>query len=120
MGRADRQALLTHKPIGDLFMASIIAGSIDVTKIPKEKLVQGKKGKYLNVSIMVEDDTKYGNNVGIIVGQTKEEREAKEPRTYLGNAKVIWTDGNITVAEKEEQVQDTTPQADDLYGEEPF
>ena len=100
-------------------MASIIVGSIDVTKIPKEKLVQGKKGKYLNVSIMVEDDTKYGNNVGIIVGQTKEEREAKASRTYLGNAKVVWTDGKINVADKEEQ-QDTTPEADALYGDEPF
>jgi len=28
-------------------MASIIATSIDLTKIPKDKIIPGKKGKYL-------------------------------------------------------------------------
>ena len=95
-------------------MATIIVGSIDVTKIPKEKLVQGKKGTYLDVNITVNDDSKYGNNVSFAVGQSKEEREAKEPRTYLGNGKVVWTDGNVAVAEKEE---DTTPEAEAVYQE---
>jgi hypothetical protein len=35
--------------------------------------------------------------------QSKEQREAKEPRTYLGNGKVVWTDGNIKPADKVER-----------------
>jgi hypothetical protein len=85
-------------------MSTLISGSIDLTKIDKEKLVNGK---YLNVQISINDNTdQYGNNVGITIGQTKEEREAKAKKTYIGNAKVVWTDGSIKVAEK---VQENTP-----------
>ena len=36
-------------------MAGIVKGSIDLTKIPREKIVEGKKGKYLNVVITIND-----------------------------------------------------------------
>lgn len=79
-------------------MSTLISGSIDLTKIDKSKL---KDGKYLQVQISVNDATdNYGNNVAITVNQTKEEREAKEKKTYLGNAKVVWTDNVIKLAEK--------------------
>ena len=79
-------------------MSTLISGSIDLTKIDKSKL---KDGKYLQVQISVNDTTdNYGNNVSITVNQTKEEREAKEKKTYLGNAKVVWTDNVIKLAEK--------------------
>jgi hypothetical protein len=78
-------------------MSTLISGSIDLTKIDKSKL---KDGKYLNVQISINDTTdNYGNNVAITLNQTKEEREAKEKKTYLGNAKVVWTDGVIKYAE---------------------
>ena len=79
-------------------MSTLISGSIDLTKIDKSKL---KDGKYLQVQISVNDTTdSYGNNVSITVNQTKEEREAKEKKTYLGNAKVVWTDNVIKLADK--------------------
>ena len=79
-------------------MSTLISGSIDLTKIDKSKL---KDGKYLQVQISVNDTTdNYGNNVSITVNQSKEEREAKEKKTYLGNAKVVWTDNVIKLAEK--------------------
>ena len=31
-------------------------------------------------------------------------REAKKNRDFIGNGKVVWTDGSIVVAEREEQV----------------
>lgn len=63
----------------------IINASIDVTKIEKAKIV---KGKYVNITAFVNDEVdQYGNNVAIIVSQTKEEREVKTPRVYLGNGK---------------------------------
>lgn len=79
-------------------MSILISGSIDLSKVDKSKL---KDGKYLQVQISVNDTTdNYGNNVAITVNQTKEEREAKEKKTYLGNAKVVWTDNVIKVAPK--------------------
>lgn len=87
--------------------------SIRVDKLPKEKFVKGKDGAvYNNLTISVSDESRYGNNVAITDSQTKEERDAKKPKTYLGNGKVVWTDGNIVLAEKEEvHDQETT---DDL------
>ena len=36
-------------------MASIIKASIDVNKIPKDKIFVGKKGKYLPITITIND-----------------------------------------------------------------
>lgn len=77
-------------------MATLLGLSIDVTKIDKSKLVNGK---YLNLTVSVQDETnQYGQNVSAYHEQTKEEREAKENRNYLGNGRVFWTDGNVTKA----------------------
>ena len=81
-------------------MATLISASLDVTKITKERLYEGK---YLNITISVNDDTNYGNNCGVYENQTKEERDAKAKRNYIGNGKVVWTDGTVTLAEKEEK-----------------
>jgi hypothetical protein len=59
--------------------------------------------KYYTASINDEQD-KYGNNVAISLQQTKEQREAKEKRVYVGNGKVAWTDGKIEVAKKEDKL----------------
>jgi len=76
-------------------MASIIKTSIDLTKIPKDKIYQGKKGKYLPITITLNNDLdQFGNQGPVVVEQTKEERDAKAEKTYLGNVKVVWTDGN--------------------------
>ena len=76
-------------------MASIIKASIDVNKIPKEKIFVGKKGKYLPITITINDELdQFGNQGPVVVEQTKEERDAKAPKTYLGNVKVVWSNGN--------------------------
>ena len=76
-------------------MASIIKTSIDLTKIPKDKIYAGKKGKYLPITITLNNDLdQFGNQGPVVVEQTKEERDAKAAKTYLGNVKVVWTDGN--------------------------
>jgi hypothetical protein len=78
-------------------MSAIIQMSIDVTKIDKSKL---KDGKYLNVSISINNETKFDNNVSMCYNQSKEERESGAKKTYFANGRVIWTDGVIKVAEK--------------------
>ena len=46
----------------------------------------------------------FGNNGPVVVQQTKEERDAKTEKVYLGNVKVVWTNGdNVAVAPKEGQ-----------------
>jgi len=90
-------------------MATIINASIDVTKIPKESLVTGKKGTYANVTVFINDETRFGNNASIAMSQSKEEREAGNPKIYLGNGKVVYTEGEVKVAEREGDVS-TAPQ----------
>lgn len=73
-------------------MAQIISCSIDVTKIDKSKLVEGKNGaKYFNFNLNVNDqEDKYGKDCSISLPQTKEERAAKANRTFIGNGKTVW------------------------------
>ena len=84
-------------------MASILATSIDLTKIPKDKIIVGKKGKYLPITITLNDEVdQFGNQGPVVVQQTKEERDAKVEKTYLGNVKVVWTNGdNVDVAPRD-------------------
>lgn len=73
-------------------MATILNASLNVAKIDQNKLIQGKTGQFLNVTITINDEVdKYGNNASIFESQSKEGREAKTPKNYLGNGKVIWT-----------------------------
>jgi hypothetical protein len=83
-------------------MGALINLSLRVDKLPKEKFVQGKDGAvYYNFTIGINEDTnQFGQNVTATDSQTKEEREAKKPKSYLGNGTVVWTDGNIKVADK--------------------
>ena len=76
-------------------MASILKTSINLNAIPKDKIINGKKGKYLPITISLNDDLdQFGNQGPVCVDQTKEERDAKTAKTYLGNVKVVWTNGD--------------------------
>ena len=66
-------------------MSAIINYSLRVDKLPKEKFIAGKDGAvYINLTMSVNDETRYGNNASIMISQ------------------VVWTDGNIVKAEREE------------------
>jgi hypothetical protein len=105
-------------------MASIIKTSINLNEIPKNKIIEGKKGKYLPITITINDEADaYGNQGPVTVEQTKEEREAKAAKVYLGNVKVVWTNGqNVDAAPRQDQqpqqqqksAQSFVPQPDDL------
>ena len=89
-------------------MSAIINASIDLSKIDSSRIFEKDGRKWLSLSISINDETNYGNNVGISIAQSKEEREAKQPKTYLGNGKVVWNSGTIVNAEKQEQEVDTS------------
>jgi len=66
-------------------MSSIISVGIS-----KDKIKFNDKG-WANVTIFVNDDTNaYGQNASAAMEQTKEQREAKEAKAYIGNGKVVW------------------------------
>ena len=92
-------------------MASIIRASINLTNIDKSKIIIGKKGKYLPITVTLNNEVdQFGNNGPIIMAQTKEEREAKEPKVYLGNVQIVWTDGNnVDVAPRDNVPVKTKP-----------
>ena len=101
-------------------MASIIKASINLNEIPKDKIYVGKKGKYLPITITLNDEVdQFGNQGPVVVEQTKEERDAKAPKTYLGNVKVVWTNGQNVDRAPMDSNQPTVPAsaaapADDL------
>ena len=103
-------------------MASIIKASINLNEIPKEKIFIGKKGKYLPITITLNDELdQFGNQGPVVVEQSKEEREAKAPKTYLGNVKVVWTNGaNVDTAPREDQQARPAPATAKVEDDLPF
>jgi len=95
-------------------MSTLINASINIAKLPKEKFVKGKNGVYYNLTISISDETRFGNNVSLMDSQTKDERDAKKPKNYLGNGKVVWTEGTVTLAEKEEDAKIPASVEEDL------
>lgn len=85
-------------------MSKLISLSINLDKIDKSKIITGKKGKYLNLTMDVKDEKdQYGNDCSVWEGQSEEERKAKKDRNFLGNGKVIWqSDAGVAVAAESE------------------
>ena len=77
-------------------MSSIINLKIDVTKLTKDKLFKGQKGTYANITVAanMDGESEYGDTHYVFESQSKEEREAKTPKVYLGNGKEFVFGGN--------------------------
>jgi len=75
---------------------------LTLLKFLRIKLFQVRKvNTYLSITINDEAD-QFGNQGPVIVQQTKEEREAKVDKVYLGNVKVVWTNGdNVAAAQRD-------------------
>lgn len=77
-------------------MAEIIQASINLSKIDKSKikvvdLKDGTKASFLDITIFINDEKdKYDNIASITISQSKEERESKAAKIYLGNGKQTW------------------------------
>lgn len=97
-------------------MAQLISASINLSKIDKSKIIEGKEGaKYLNIQIALNDQAdNYGNTVAITINQLKEERDAKTPKIYLGNGKVVWTSDGQNSTTQSAPTSANKPVEDDL------
>lgn len=97
-------------------MGAIIRYSLNLDKLDKSKVVKGKKGTYYDLTLSINDEiSQFGDNVSVYDTQSKEERQAKTNRNYVGNGKVVWTDGSITAAPsggQQEEVVSTTEDID--------
>ena len=87
-------------------MSKLFHAKIDLAKIDKEKIFVGKKGKYIDVSIWLNDEEdNYGNTMSIQQSTKKEETSI-----YLGNGK----EHQKQEANSSEEVKKDIEQTDDL------
>lgn len=71
-------------------MARTFELNIDVTKIDKDKIYVGKKGKYYKVRVVLKDEEDQFGNTGFVqTASSKEERDAGYEASYLGNLKEV-------------------------------
>lgn len=68
---------------------------IDVTKIDKSRIFEGKKGKYLDLTTFIdtENEDQYGNHGFISQATSKQERQSGVKTPILGNVKVFHVSG---------------------------
>ena len=80
--------------------------SINIDKIPKEKIIKGEKGRYVNIVIWNFDgDDEYGKNSTAIVSQTEgEQKDAGTPTIYLGNGLYNIKKEEKKIEEEEEDI----------------
>ena len=76
-------------------MSTIINCSIDVDSISADKIVKHANGKrYWKFSVMErKEPDQYGNTHYVIETQSKDERDAKAPKNYLGSSGKAFTFG---------------------------
>lgn len=102
-------------------------GSLSNLYIKKEtletllKVVNAKNEKGVEITISINDETNnYGQNLTSFVSQSKEQRDAKKEKYYIGNGKVFWTDGKISLAGKKEEVHEAKPMTNEETDDLPF
>ncbi len=90
----------------------MITASICLSDIPKERIVEAKNGKkYLNFVVDERREVgQYGDTHTVYLSQSKEERENKEKKVYIGSGKEYkFEKKETTLAEDMEQESDGLP-----------
>lgn len=65
-------------------MSKLITASINLSKIDKTKIIEGKKGKYIDLTIWLNDQPdQFGNDVSI-----EQRTEKGADKNYIGNGKI--------------------------------
>ena len=91
--------------------------SIDVTKLDKSRFVEGKDGaKYCNLTVFIDTDQQdqYGQNGGIQIKATDEEREQKKKMGYVGNCKVFWRGESSSGYQSQQSQGSSDPGIEDI------
>ena len=92
-------------------MSARLEFRLDLSKLDKTKIVQGKKGSYYPVNVWINDAVdQFGYNVSVQTKLTKEQVDAGEKTSYIGNGHVRNSDGNILVVPYERNDAQQAPQ----------
>jgi hypothetical protein len=77
-------------------------------------VLERKQENGIELTISINDTTNnYNQNVSAFVAQTKEQREAKTNKFYVGNGRTVWTDGKIQAFEyKKDNAQERKAESD--------
>jgi len=115
-------------------MTKIISSSIDLTKLKsamhttekgtkclliplvQDGLYLSDKGPlYLNFTTIVSDDKdKFGNTASFTLAQTKEQRDAKADKVYIGSGKTVWEGESKKPAAAKAEVSNEFEDSQDL------
>jgi hypothetical protein len=83
-------------------------------------VLERKQENGIELTISINDTTNnYNQNVSAFVAQTKEQREAKTNKFYVGNGRTVWTDGKITAFEYKKDTAETKKAETDNNGDDP-
>ena len=97
-------------------MASLT--SLYIKKETLQKIIsvlEQKKESGIEITISLNDElNNYAQNASAFVSQSKEHREAKKEKFYIGNGKTFWSDGSISVVKfnpetKESHIEGNRP-----------
>jgi hypothetical protein len=80
---------------------------------------KGDNGISITISISDEPNN-YNQNVSSYVSQTKEQRDAKSTKYYIGNGRVVWTDGKIVKVDYQAKQDQSQEQAQTSNNTLPF
>lgn len=82
---------------------------IDVTKIDKTRIFEGKNGKYVDMVCFIdtEEQDQFGNHGRIDQAVSKEEKQQGVKGPILGNARVFWKDENTLETKQEKESFDS-------------
>ena len=91
----------------------IIRAQINVDLIEKKHLYKGKKGTYLNVSLVNTPDSQFGQDYMVAQDVSKEDREAGVKGPILGNAEARYIeDGKQATKSSDNSGQNPRPTAE--------
>lgn len=92
-------------------MSDLINVSICVTDIPKERIKQANNGKkYIDVCVSeLRKPDAYENTHCVFMRQSKEEREAKKDRIFIGKGKTVQFKAAPDTPDSVEQMPSTSP-----------
>jgi len=88
---------------------------VDVKKIDKARLFQGKQAIYLDATVFLdtEDTDQFGNHGMVTQDVSKEERAQGVKGNILGNCKIFYTDKGRADQQSQQPAQQQNPIPDD-------
>ena len=86
---------------------------LNVAALPKDKMVQGAKGTYIDLTIKIDDqENEYNQSVSSWVAQSEEERLQKRNRVWCGNGRVFWSTGDPLPCVKKNESKENKKEED--------